>query len=369
MKFTFDKDALLKELVIAQEIISTKNALSILSNVYFAAENGTLTIRATDIKVTFETQIPVDIEEEGTTTVLCDKLVNILNSLPSGDIEFKQDDITILIKPVTKKANFKLKSISSDKFPEFSSTSNAGTNYFEVPALDFKKMITQTIFAISDDETRYFMNGVLFEKRDNNLVMVATDGRRLAFIKKECEASIPDFNQVIIPQKILNIILKRISNEGMMRLSIDDKKIYVNSNNYHFSSVLIEGQFPNYQRVIPETQLYNFEVQKSDLTEALRRVALLVEQNSRRIYFDLQPGTLTISSQESEIGTAKEEIPCQYEGEQVVIALNYLYVEQPLKVIDSERICFEFTEKMRAVTLRSEPAEDYFHIIMPMQME
>lgn len=367
MKFTFDRDALLKEIAIAQEIIATKNALSILSNVFFAAENGSLTIRATDIKVNFETQIPVDIVEPGSTTVFCDKLLNILNLLPSGDIEFIQNEKNILIKPVSKKASFKLKSISSDKFPEFSASEEIG--YFEIPVDEFKKMIHQTVFAVSDDETRFFMNGVLFEKKEDDLIMVATDGRRLSIVKKPLSQGVDDFTQVIIPPKILNIITKRASNEGMIGIHVADKIIYFKFGNYNFSSVLIEGQFPNYQRVIPETQLYSFELQKSDLTEALRRVSLLVEKNSKRIFFDLTPGTLTISSQDTEIGTAKEEIPCSYDGEDITFALNHVYIEEPLKVMDVERIKIEFSEKMRPMTLCPVPAADYEHIIMPMQTE
>ena len=157
--------------------------------------------------------------------------------------------------------------------------------------------------------------------------------------------------------------------EGNIFISVLDKTIFFKFGNYDLSSVLIDGAFTNYQRVIPEKQEFYFEIDKKELSEALRRVALLVEQKSHRVYFEITPGTLIISSQESEIGTAKEEIPCRYEGEEVKIALNYLYIEEPLKVIDSERICIEFTERMHAITLRPEPAEDFFHIIMPMQME
>lgn len=367
MKFVFDRDALLKELSIAQEIISTKNVLSVLSNVLFIAENGTLTIKATDTKVNFETHIPIDIEESGSTTVFCEKLLNILNSLPTGNIELSQIDTLIYIKPVTRKASFKLKCMASDKFPEFSIDSTI--RFFEIPCKEFKKMIEQTIFAVSNDETRYFMNGVLFEKNEDSLIMVATDGRRLSIIKKEIAQGIEDFDQIIIPPKILNIIFKRSSSEGNIFIAVSDKTIFFKFGNYEFSSVLIEGNFPNYNRVIPDKQAFKFEVEKKDLMEALKRVGLLVEQKSRRVYFDINPGTLTITSQESEIGTAKEEIPCKYDGENVIIALNYLYVEEPLKVMNTDRVCFEFTEKMKAITLRSEPIEDYSHIIMPMQME
>ena len=367
MKFIFDRDAMIKEISIAQEIISTKNVTSILSNVLFIAEINTLTIKATDIKVTFETKLPVEVFEPGTTTILCDKFMSILNSLPSGEIEFNQNDIKVIINPIATKATFQLKSMASDQFPEFNTIDEI--KYFEIPASEIKEMITQTIFAISDDETRYFMNGVYFEKKDDNLILVATDGRRLAYIEKNICQGVENFKSAIVPPKILNIILKRIPSEGNIQLSITEKNIYFKIGNYKFSSILIDGQFPNYTRVIPEKQTFSFEVEKKDLIDALKRVSLLVEKSSQRIYFNITSGNLIITSQENEIGTAKAEIPCMYDGMEITIAFNYLHFEEPMKVITADRLKIEFTESMRAVTMKVIPNADYFHIIMPMQME
>ena len=366
MKFTFDRDTMLREITIAQEIIATKNALSILSNVLFIAENNSLTIKATDIKVNFETKIPVEIETEGTTTIFSDKLMSILTSLPSGEVEFIQDDVKIIIKPIAKKVKFQLKSMASDKFPEFINIDEI--SFIEVPIQDLKEMITQTIFAVSDDETRYFMNGIYFDKKGEDLILVATDGRRLSYISKPLE-TMHDFSSAIVPPKILNIILRRAPNEGNISIAFVENTIIVKFGNYIFTSVLIEGQFPNYERVIPEKQDFSFEVDKKDLSDALKRVGLLVEQKSHRVYFALSDGLLTISSQESDIGSAKEEIPCKYAGDEITMAFNYIYIEEPMKVINTERIAFEFTSSMKAVTVKSEPAADYFHIVMPMQME
>ena len=127
-----------------------------------------------------------------------------------------------------------------------------------------------------------------------------------------------------------------------------------------------ELYIPNYERVIPENQAHAFQIQKSDLVEALQRVSQMVDKRVGRIYFTVMDGILKITSQESDLGSADEEIPCQYAGESCTIALNFRYIDEPLKVIDSERITFEFTEEMKAVTMRPEPAADYFHIIMPM---
>ncbi len=367
MNFNFDRDALLKEISIAQEIISTKNAISILSNVFLEAADGTLKIKATDIKMNFETSIPVEVIEPGSVTVFCDKFSSILSSLPAGEINFSQDNIRVNIRPASKKANFQLKSIAGDKFPEFISAENI--SFFDIPAKTLKKMINQTIFSVSDDDLRYFMNGVYMEKDEKTLKMVATDGRRLAFISSEFDYILPDFKGSIIPTKILNIVAKRAPDEGPVSIAVTDKNIFFRFGNYEFSSLLIDGQFPNYSRVIPESQAYSFQVERKELVEALKRVALLVEQKSRRVYLNISPGTLTISSQETEIGAANEEIPCRYDGETITIAINYIYLEEPIKVIDTDNLKVEFTESMKAITLKSEPEENFFHIIMPMQME
>ena len=367
MKFTAERSILLKEIAIAQEIISSKNAMSILSNIYLEADNDTLYIKATDIKVNFETKIPVIVQEPGTITVFGEKFLGILNSIPDGELEFEQNEMKIVIKPVFRKIRFQLKSIDSDKFPEFPAIGEG--EFFEMPVKEFKDMIIQTVFAISDDETRYFMNGVFFEKQEDRIVMVATDGRRLAYIKKEAGSDIKDFAGVIIPPKILNIITKRAGDEGLISISVTDKIIFIRFGSYLLSSVLIEGQFPNYSKVIPENQSFSFLVNRLEMLDALKRVSLLVEQKSRRVYLGLEPGVISVSSEESELGVAKEEITCKYEGENVFIALNYRYIEEPFKVINEDEISIHFTEPTRAITIKPVPEKDFFHIIMPMQLE
>ncbi len=365
MKFNFDKDAMIKEITIAQEIITNKSPISILSNILLIAENNTLTIKASDTSVNYVAQIPVEVIEEGSTTIFCDKFMSILASSPSGEIEFDQQDIKVTIKPAAKKIKFQLKSIASEKFAEIPTADNVP--FFEVPAKDFKQMIEQTIFAVSDDQNRYFMTGVYFTKKENKLIMVATDARRLSFIEKPFAEGF-DFSNAIVPTKVLRCILKNASDEGNISLAIVDKLIFVRFANYEFSSKLLDGQFPNYEKVIPEKQTFSFQVNKQDLEGALKRTDIMIDKKVSRIIFKAAQGTLTLTSPESEIGTADEEIPCQYDGEEITIAFNNRYISEPLKNIASENIVFEFTEAMKAVTLRPEPAEDYFHIIMPMNI-
>ena len=370
MKFTFDRNAMINEISIAQEIISNKNALQVLSNVLLIAEGGSLTIKATDIKVNFQTKIPVEIEEEGSTTVLCDKLMSILSALPNGEIEFflqeKDNLVSAVIRHTTKKIKYQLNCTSQDKFPEIAVADKV--SFFDIPSKEFKEMVIQTSFAVSDDEVRYFMNGVYFEKKDDKLVLVATDGRRLAYAEKAILAGVQDFPSAIVHPKILNIVAKHASDEGQISIAIVDKMIFFKFSNYEFSGTLIDGQYPNYSRVIPQDQKFKFQLLKSEFVDALKRISIMLDKTNR-IILNLEPGVLTITSKSSDLGDAKEEIPCQYAGEEVSISMNYKHIDSPLKVMNSENIVFEFTEVMRAVTLRPEPAADYFHILMPMSAE
>jgi DNA polymerase-3 subunit beta len=213
------------------------------------------------------------------------------------------------------------------------------------------------------------MNGVFFEKSEDKLVMVATDGRRLAYIEKEVGSGIKDFSGIIVPPKILSIITKRAGDEGLVAISITDKTIFIKFGSYQLSSVLIEGQFPNYKRVIPEEQPFSFTVDRSEMLDAFRRVSLLVEQKSRRVYLKVNTGIVSIYSEESDIGSAEEEIPCKYDGEEVSIALNYRYIEEPLKVMSEDELCIYFAEPGKVITLKPFPEKDYFHILMPMQLD
>ncbi|MDR0323660.1 MAG: DNA polymerase III subunit beta [Treponema sp.] len=365
MKFTCNKEVLLKEIFIAQEIISSKNAILILSNIYLEASNNSLIIKAKDMKVNFKTEVPVNVIENGATTVYGDKFLGIISSFPYDEIEFSQKENIVIIKPANqKKPEYKLKSMASEKFPEIPVSSSP---FFEMPIKDFREMVQQSVFAVSDDETRYFMNGVYMEKNEDSIKMVATDGRRLAFVAKKADKKIDDFQGIIIPPKILNTIIKRSGDEGLISISLNDKMIFINFASYQFSSVLIEGAFPNYKKVIPESQDLFLSVRRDEMLNVLRRVSLMVEKKSHRVYLEIAPGKMSVSSEESEIGTVEDEIPCKYDGEEVKIALNYRYLEEPFKAMTDDEIKIRFSSATKAITIEPVPPKDFFHIVMPMQ--
>ncbi|MDR1838045.1 MAG: DNA polymerase III subunit beta [Treponema sp.] len=365
MKFTCNKEVLLKEISIAQEIIASKNAILILSNIYLEADKDRLLIKARDMKVNFQTEVPVTVVESGAATVYGEKFLAIISTFPYDEIEFSQSETAAVIKPTTqKKPEYKLKTMASEKFPEFPVSS---APFFEMPIKDFREMVQQSVFAVSDDETRYFMNGVFLEKTEGKINMVATDGRRLAFVGKSAGSKIKDFAGIIIPPKILSTVIKRSGDEGSISISVSDKMIFINFASYQFSSVLIEGMFPNYKKVIPEKQEYSLTVKRDEMLDALRRVALMVEKKSHRIYLGIASGRMAVYSEESEIGTVEDEIPCKYEGEEITIALNYRYLEEPFKAMTDEDIRIRFSGATKAITIEPVQEKDFFHIVMPMQ--
>lgn len=365
MKFKCNRNSILEEISIAQDILSTRNTLSILSNVLLEADSGTLTIKATDNKMGFEAKVPVDVISPGSTTVYCEKLLSILRSLSDEEILFSLEDSRMRISPEIEKADFQLKVIVAEQYPEFNEIDQ--DHYFEFSQNDFTEMISHTIFSVSNDQTRYFMNGVYLEKNENFLIMTATDGRRLAFIKKEVTGEVKDFSGVIIPIKVLFLIRKLSSGEGNLSLAISEDNIFFKIGNKRIYSGLIEGRFPDYEKVIPESQKYKILVNREKFFKALTRVSLLVEDKSRRIYLLFSEDMISFRSEETEMGAAKEEVSCSYKGPEVEVSMNCVYISDPLRVISSEEISILFTNSKDVITILSNPEGDYFHIVMPMR--
>ena len=365
MKFVCEKDEIIKEISAANEIVETKNALSIMANVYLEAADNELTIRATDLKVGAEVKIPVEMEEPGSLTAPCNKLLVILKSLPAGRIVFAREADRLTIKLEFKSIDFSLKLIEAEKYPEILEPPEGG--FFEVPQKDWVEMIANTHFAVCTDVSRYFLGGAFVERKDGKLNMVATDGRRLSFASKAANGE--DQDGVIVPTKILNMLRKLLPGEGNLSIAATGRQIFVHYGGYQFYSNLVEGQFPNYHRVIPETQEYRLIVAREELERAVRRVALVTEQKSLRVHLKLSENKIAVTSEANEIGTGSEELACEYSGPENSIAFNCHYLTEPLREMDSEKVSLEYTDPNKAVTVRAVPEKDYFHIFMPMNVE
>ncbi len=370
MKFTANKESLLRVLGVCQEVISNKSPMSIMSNVLLQTdiEKSRIIIKCTNSNINAVSYFTAEIEEEGETTVFCDKLLSVISSLPTGNIIFESKETEINIKPESKKIKFKIKTLSTDKFPvvkEFNKT-----NSFEISAKELKNLIKHTSFAVSTDANRYFMTGCFLTKENGKLTMVATDAKRMSLCRSEIAC--PDFTPVIIPVKMLSIIDKISPDEGNVLLSIHEKEFYFSGNGYEIYCNLIDGKFPAYQKVIPFGLDKTIKVSKEELSESLKRTSVLLSKFGRINLF-ADAGKMVISSPESELGNSIEEIPAVYEGEKAEIALNVTFLLDVLKVIDSSDIIFEFKfnqdkKVLSALIVKGidQNKVDYTHIIMPM---
>lgn len=367
MKFSCEKSVLYKAISIAQEIITNKNFISVISNVYLELTDNNLTIKATNVKLGLITNIEVDGHENGSCIVFCEKLVEILSALPEGVIEFEETGNAIRIKPAFKKVQFNIKVISSEQFPSFSEISE--DKYIDIPAEKFKKMIRLTSYAVSFDETRYFLSGVYFEYKAGQLIMVGTDGKRLALCKVKADLS-RSFKGVIIPPKTLSFFLKYIPNEGVIKFYSDEKNIFVSFGNIFITSILVEGEFPDYEKVIPQHHEFEAVIKRQELLEAFRRISIFIEKKSHKAIMTFSPDKLTLVSEEMEIGTAREEIDCLYDGATISISVKDSHIEEPLRFYDTEEVSIKFNANNSAILLLPVNADDtYFNVIMPMNID
>ncbi|HON88935.1 MAG TPA: DNA polymerase III subunit beta [Spirochaetia bacterium] len=367
MKFSCEKSVLYKAIAIAQEIITNKNFISVVSNVYLELNDNRLTIKGTNVKLGLITYIEVDGHENGSCIVFCEKFVEILSALPDGVIEFEETGNVIKIKPAFKKVQFNIKVISNEQFPSFSEIS--ADKYIDIPAEKFKKMIRLTSYAVSDDETRYFLSGVYFEYKDGHLIMVGTDGKRLALCKVRFDLN-KTFKGVIIPPKTLAFFLKYIPNEGVIKFFADEKNIFVSFGNIFITSILVEGEFPNYEKVIPASHEFEAVIKRQDMLEAFRRISIFIEKKSRKAIMTFSPEKLTLVSEEMELGTAREEIDCLYDGAAISISVKDSHIEEPLKFFDTEDVSIKFNANNSAILLSPVNADDtYFNVIMPMNID
>lgn len=366
MKFVCNKNNILKELSNALDFTSQRNTLAVYANVCLVLEGNNLTIKATDQKMSYVSEMTVEGLEDGSTTVVCDKFLNIIKNLPDSNIVFEDSDDKIRINPEGTSIEFKLRTIEASAFPSLVFGDESG--YFRVSQKDFSDMISQVIFAVSDDESKYAMNGALLEKDGSGLVMVGTDGRRLSYINRQIGSEIPDFPKATIPSRFLNLIKKLSVGEGDFEINVGSNSISLRFGSCTISSSLIKNDFPAYKRVIPENQSKVCIVNINTLSDALKRVSLLVENKFKKIILEFNENKMTVYCDESEVGAGREEIECKYEGESQRCAMNYTYLLSPLKVMDGEEARIEFSEPGRPFTVKSEPERDYLHVIMPMNL-
>ncbi|MCR4675757.1 MAG: DNA polymerase III subunit beta [Sphaerochaetaceae bacterium] len=366
MKFVCDKETILKEITNANDFTAQRNSLTVLGSIYLSLEGNNLTVKSTDQKMGYVSCIEVSGEEDGTTTVMGTKFLDIIKTLPSGNIIFFEEDRLLKIKTESAKVDFKIVTADASSFPSIEIPSE--DSFFNVSQRDLTDMINQVAFAVSDDESKFAMNGALLEKNEGSLTMVATDGRRLSYINRKIEDQIPEFSPITIPSKFLSIIKKNSSNEGNFGICITETSVYVKNRNFVIFSSLIKNEFPAYKRVIPQSLSRSCIVSRKDLEEAIKRISILVESKFKKIILDFDNNVLTVYTQNNDLGEGTEVLECKYEGEHAVSAMNFMFLLDPIRAMETEYVNISFSDPARPFVVKPEPERDYLHVIMPMNL-
>lgn len=369
MKINTDKDSLLKGIQVVQNAVSTKNTLPILSHILIEAKKNEIRLTATDLEIGVSVKVQGEVTEEGSITVPARKFSEIVKELPS------QQNIQISLKKGQSihieagKSYFRLMGLLKEDFPqvpEFPSPAGKSGDLVKIPQKTLKTMIQLTSFAMSHDETRYVLNGILFSFKDKGLKLVATDGRRLAFIEKQ----IPDLGSirkdVIVPMKTIQELNRNLTEEGDVVFHFKENQLQINLEPITISSRLIEGEYPNYEQVIPKKVKEELKINTQEFLQATRRASILTNQDSQSIKINILKDKMIITKNAPELGEAREEVEVEYKGGEVAIGFNPAFLIDVLKNISVEDIKFGVTDPEKPAVIRS--GEDYTYIVLPMQV-
>lgn len=365
MEFRVEKENLLKAISLVAGVASQKpGALPILSNVLMETKDkNTLVLVATDLEVGISTQITANVEKEGSVTIPSKKLQEIVRELPNCEIEIsvaKNNAVSIR----GGKSYFKIMGLPKDDYPKPAEAQNKESINVEQAAL--KEGLQLTVFAISHDETRYVLNGVLVSVRGNQMRFVATDGRRLAYSLKKIENPKEKNIEIIIPNKAVAELYKMLEWEGTVKIMLSQSQVIFDLGETILSSRLIEGNFPNYEQVIPRDGNITSEANREELLQAIRRAALLTSPEAPAIKMDFVKGKILISSRSQNLGESKEELSAETTGGEIAIGFNPHYFIDALKTLDIENVslCLSHPDKPGLL----EGKEGYKYVIMPMQL-
>ncbi len=371
MQFIVSKQSLQKELGFVQGVVEKKNTIPVLSNILIeSVGESTIRITGTDLDVTIRCDMDAEeISVPGSICVQARKLFEIARLLPDAPVTFKREDNDwVTVK--CDRANFKMVGVAKDAFPEVPTFKSAP---IKIPAGVLKELIDRTIFAITQEESRYTLSGAKFILDKAGAKMVTTDGHRLAYVERK-DVSTNGGKETIdtlIPRKTLAELTKLTSGyEGQISLGMDENHIYFEVGSRLLISRMLYGQFPNYEMVMPKNNDKVVEFDGSLLNLAIRRVALMADERSHSIRFHLEPNQLIISSQNAEEGEARETLQAEYSGEETDIGFNAQYLQDFLNVIGDGKVAFEFRDGNSQAQLRPTAGGeyDYKYVVMPMRI-
>lgn len=367
MDFSASRSSLLRELNLLQGVVEKKNTVPMLSNVLIETKGQSqVSLTATDLEISLETEISADISRAGSAVVQARKLFDIVRSLPELDIAFSKEE-NDWVKITCGQSQFRMTGLAKEHFP---STPQPNGSSMRIPAAILHNLINKTAFAITQEESRYALGGALLVLSGTRIEMVATDGHRLSQALCEGDFQFDDI-RVIIPKKAVGELVRLTGgSEESLEFTRDDNHLFFKMGSRLFSTRVLSGQFPNYDLVIPKGNNIKIELAVDSLAQTIRRVALMADDRSHGVRFDLETGGLVITSKTADLGEAKDTISLDYNGASVSIGFNAQYVLEFLGVIDGDRTTVELKDEQSPVLFR--PFEsggyNYNYVVMPMRI-
>lgn len=362
MRFKTQKDKLLIGVQKVQNIITSKATLPILSNILIEAQKDKIRLTATDLDIGISCVIPVDIQEPGAITIPAKRLSDIIKELPGENVNIntkKNNLVTI----ETDSCQFKIMGLSNEEFPTLPVFKDA--EVIKLDQVSLKEMLNLTAFAVSYDETRYVLSGVLFKFQNNSLSLVATDGKRLAIIERKLKVNTDKEVSVIVPIKTIHELIRNLKEDGELSLILGANQIMFDLGDVVIISRLIEGEFPSYKQVIPPVSETKVSVNREQFLLAVRRAALLSTPDYQAVKLEVFKGKLVVSKSTPDIGESREEVSVGYQGKELAIGFNPVYLIDVLKNLHDPTIELELTDSEKPGVIR---VNGYVYIVLPMRL-
>lgn len=372
MRITIERSTLLKSLNHVHRVVEKRNTIPILSNALFRTTDGSLMLKATDLDLEVVEHVPAVVETPGGATAPAHILFDIVRKLPDGSevlVETDEDGATMRVQ--AGKSQFRLQILPEDDFPELAA--NEFSHKFNLTAGDLRKIIDRTQFAISTEETRYYLNGIyLHEVEIDGTVLlrgVATDGHRLAQMQLPAPDGTSGMPGIIVPRKTVGEVQKLLDDvEENVVVEVSESKIRFTVNNIVLTSKLIDGTFPDYSRVIPQGNDKELRVDRDTFTAAVDRVSTISSERGRAVKLTLTNGQMVLSVINPDSGTAQEELAVDYTSDDIEVGFNAKYLLDIANQLESETAIFKLADPGSPTLIEDNGSHDALYVLMPMRV-
>ena len=375
MKFKINKDHFSNGLQQVLNVVGTRAAMPILGNVLIEAESGHLSLTTTNLDIGIRCRITADIEAEGSITLPVRKLATIVKELPQKEV-LVQVESNNQAKITSGGSLFKVMGIATDDFPPLPTFENQ--HVFQLEQQDLLSMLKSVSFAQSTDENRYILNGVYFNFSDDNLTLVATDGRRLALTNFELNTNDSDSGNLILPAKTVTEIERLVGKGEGVKIAFNDRQVAFEIaidddegdsglvDQIYLVSKIVEGNFPNYRQVIPKETEHRVKIERELFLECVHRAALVTSEKSNSVKVKMSDNLMEISGSSTEYGESHETMAIAYSGPEVQVAFNPSFIEEPLRALTQDEIYFEFKDELSPGIVKT--LNNFICVIMPLRL-